>query len=124
MKWQDSSTKITHPTTFYFNHTASSPNQKPAGPNYKAYHNDYTIEQDAADRKAGQYKLETETTNYQVVEGELISKGTDDEVQDVRSSDGLIISRTSTGRRIAGRNLDNSFLKRTLTLISIDSTAN
>ncbi len=122
-RWQDSTTKISHPTTFYFNHTASSSTKKPDGPNYQAHHFDYTIDQDAADRKAGQYKLATETTNYQVIAGELIFKGKIDEEQDIRSSDGLIISRTSTDRRIAGRNVDNSYGKRTLTLISIDSTA-
>jgi hypothetical protein len=129
MNWTDSSTRASHPIHMSLEHTSSASSERPdpntpiVGHGYNAYHYDYSIDQNAESRKAGQYQLATETINYQVSEGQLISKGKEDEKQTIRSSDGLTTSLTELGRRIGGMGVDNSYMKRTLTLISIDSTA-
>jgi hypothetical protein len=129
MQWTDSSTRISHSIHMVLNRAPSPASERDdantpiIGQGYNAYHYDYTIDQDATDHKAGQYQLTTETINYQVSEGQLVSQGKEDEKQTIRSSDGLTTSITAMGRRIGGMGVNNSYMKRTFTLISVDSTA-
>jgi hypothetical protein len=133
MKWADSSTRISHPIHIALNNapspaSASPPDDTPIiSQGYNAYHYDYTLDQDAADRNAGQYQLATKTVNYQVAEGTLISQGITDETEKIRTSDGLTFLSTQLAKRVPGKSADTTFdriyMRRTLTLISIDSTA-
>ena len=128
MKWNDTLCKLSHNVTYYTNHSASAPTQHPPpGPSYMSYHYDFNIAQDAADRAAGKYTLAKETTNYQVSDGKLLTEGLTDEKQGIRSSDGLTLTRTELQKRIPGKSADpmydRIYLNKTLTLISVDSTA-
>jgi hypothetical protein len=127
MKWDDTLCKLSHNTTYYYNQSASAPTQQqPSSPSYNSYHYDYSIAQDANARNEGKYTFGTETTFYQVDNGKILSEGLTDEKQDIRSSDGLTLTRTEFQKRVPGKSADTSFdhwyMTRTLTLISIDST--
>jgi hypothetical protein len=122
--WEDSSSQISNSTHYYYNHSASpSTEPPPDGPSYYSQHYDYNILQDGTDRNAGQYHLSAKSMNYQVSEGTLMSQWTDDDNQLVRSPDGLTTMRTQFEKRVGGMGVDKSFTKRTLSLISVDSTA-
>jgi hypothetical protein len=125
--WQDSMAQISHNHVFYFNQSATPAKEEPPPlPSYYAHHYNYKIAQDGADRAAGKYSLVTESMNYQVSEGKLLSQGIKNETQDIRSSDGITLKRTQFEKRVPGKSadtsFDNSYITRTLTLISIDST--
>ncbi len=124
MKWEDSSTQLSHPIHYALDHSASPSTEPPQlQPSYYSQHYDYAVKQDGTDRVAGTCNLATESMNYQVGNGTLLSQWSGDENQSIRSSDGLTIQRSSYEHRVAGFSVDKSFIKRSLTLISIDSTA-
>ncbi len=123
LKWGDS----TFETVFsqqYSNPGSTTPSamQRSVKPTYRSRHYDYAIVQNAEDRSAGVFHLNTLTTNYQVAEGMLLSEWTNDEHQDIRTSDGLTTLRTRFEHRIGGVSVNTSTGKRTLTLVGVDST--
>ncbi len=126
--WQDSVAQISHNHVVYFNHTAAPAKEEPPPlPSYFSHHYDYKTAQDAEDRTAGKYHFVTKTMNYQVSQGQLLSQFTTDEDQEIRSSDGITLKRTQLEKAVPGikinKDRENISDKRTLTLISIDSTA-
>ncbi len=124
-KWNDSLCKIS-PRHLIPSRFAGTPSTvpPPAGLDYNAYRYDYTVDQDAVTRNAGQYQLGVETIFYQVFDGKLMAQCLTDEKQVVRSFDGLTVSRSEMMKRTGGSaGVDTYSIKRTLTLISVDSTA-
>ncbi len=118
-EWNDSSHEVTNPPHIPLNHSASGPVVlNPPGPSYNSYRNDYSLSQNLSERKAGIYELTTKAINYQVFGGTVAGHGKTDRLEQFRTSDGLPVLRTETSG-----GLTKEYMKRTFTLISVDSTA-
>ena len=122
-KWTDTLYELKHQTHYYFNHSPTpAQEQPPEKPSYNSVHYDYEVAQDAQDRNKNEFLLATKSMNYQVGMGMLLSQFTIDDNEHIRSSDGIPTLRTQYSKRVGGMHVDNSYIKQTLTLLSIDST--
>ncbi len=93
--------------------------EPPPQPTYDLDLDDYSIVLGPEEKQQSEFRLIDNNGHDQVWNGKLMSHGVHSSDTHIRTADGLITKRTEIGRRVNDGKPESAYMKRTLTLISV-----